>query len=106
MSPLPTGLLRIADVPIYAVDPLVRRAAPLQATADADLWQIRINSATAQKAGLASAVEAKLSQDGSAVVLPLLLDERLPDNAVYLPAGLSATVGLGGGFAAVELTNA
>ena len=39
-------------------------------------------------------------------VLPLLLDARLPDNAVYLPVGLSATVGLGGGFVAVELTNA
>jgi NADH-quinone oxidoreductase subunit G len=106
LSKLPTGLLRIADVPIYAVDPMVRRAAPLQATADADLWQIRINSATAEKSGLASAVEARLTQGGVEVILPLLLDERLPDNAVYLPAGLSATVGLGAGFASVELTNA
>ncbi len=105
MSALPAGLLRIADVPIYAVDAMVRRAAPLQATADADLWQIRVNSATAEKAGLASAVEAKVTQDGAEVVLPLLIDARLPDNAVYLPAGLSATVGLGGGFVAVELTN-
>ena len=29
------GLLRLGDVPLYAVDPLVRRAAPLQETADA-----------------------------------------------------------------------
>jgi NADH-quinone oxidoreductase subunit G len=106
MSALPAGLTRIADVPIYAVDPMVRRAAPLQATTDADLWQIRVNSSTAVKLGLADAIEAKLTQEGVAVVLPLLLDERLPDNAVYLPAGLSATVGLGGGFAAVDLTNA
>ncbi len=106
MTQLPGGLVRIADVPIYAVDAMVRRAAPLQATADADLWQIRINSATAANAGLVSAVEARLSQGGAEVVLPLMLDERLPDNAVYLPAGLSATVGLGGGFASVELTNA
>jgi NADH-quinone oxidoreductase subunit G len=106
LSTLPAGLLRIADVPIYAVDAMVRRAAPLQATADADLWQIRLNSATAGKLGLTTAVEAKLIQDGVEVVLPLLLDERLPDSAVYLPAGLSATVGLGGGFAAVELTSA
>ncbi len=106
MSKPVDGLVRIADVPIYAVDAMVRRAAPLQGTADADLWQIRINSATAEKAGLSDAVEAKLIQGEGEVVLPLLLDERLPDNAVYLPAGLSATVGLGGGFAAVELTNA
>jgi NADH-quinone oxidoreductase subunit G len=106
MSKPATGLVRIAEVPISAVDALVRRAAPLQATADADVWQIRINSATAQQAGLASAVEAKLVQGEGEVVLPLLIDERLPDNAVYLPAGLSATVGLGAGFASVELTNA
>jgi NADH-quinone oxidoreductase subunit G len=106
LSTLPAGLLRIADVPIYAVDAMVRRAAPLQATADADLWQIRVNSATAAKLGLTAAVEAKLAQNGVEVVLPLLLDERLPDSAVYLPAGLSATVGLGGGFAAVQLTSA
>ncbi|MEN8170677.1 MAG: NADH-quinone oxidoreductase subunit NuoG [Pseudomonadota bacterium] len=105
MSTLPAGLLRIADVPIYSVDAMVRRSAPLQATADADLWQIRINSATAEKSGLASAVEAKLRQGDSELVLPLLIDERMADNAVYLPAGLSATVGLGGGFVAVELTN-
>ncbi|MCW8917558.1 MAG: NADH-quinone oxidoreductase subunit NuoG [Gammaproteobacteria bacterium] len=106
MSRLPAGLLRIADVPIYAVDAMVRRAAPLQTTADADLWQIRLNSVTAEKAGFSSVVEARLIQGAGEVVLPLLIDERLPDNAVYLPAGLSATVGLGGGFAAVELTHA
>ncbi len=106
MTKAASGLVRIAEVPIYAVDAMVRRAAPLQATADADLWQIRINSATAEKTGLSSAVEAKLTQGAGEVVLPLLIDERMPDNAVYLPAGLSATVGLGGGFASVDLTNA
>ena len=106
LSKLAQGLVRIADVPIYAVDAMVRRSAPLQATADADLWQIRVNSATAEKLELVSAVEAKLSQNGVEVVLPLMVDERLPDNAVYLPAGLSASVGLGTGFATVELTNA
>jgi NADH-quinone oxidoreductase subunit G len=106
ISTVASGLVRIAEVPIYAVDAMVRRAAPLQATADADLWQIRINSATAETSGLSSAVEAKLTQGEGEVVLPLLIDDRLPDNAVYLPAGISATVGLGAGFASVELTNA
>ncbi|MDH5785154.1 MAG: NADH-quinone oxidoreductase subunit NuoG [Chromatiales bacterium] len=106
ISKVASGLVRIAEVPIYAVDPLVRRAAPLQATADADLWQIRVNTATAQKAGLSNAVEAKLVQGEGEVVLPLLIDERLPDNAVYLPAGISATAGLGGGFVSVQLGNA
>ncbi len=102
---LPQGLLRIADVPIYAVDAMVRRSAPLQATRDADVAQIRANAATLAKAGLAAAPEARLRQGGYEVVLPVLTDERLPDNAVMLPAGLAESAGLCGSFSAVELVS-
>jgi len=106
ITALPKGLLRIADVPLYAVDAMVRRAAPLQATRDADVAQIRANAATLAAAGLAGASEARLRQGGHEVVLPLVSDERLPDNAVSLPAGLAESTGLGGSFSAVELVSA
>jgi NADH-quinone oxidoreductase subunit G len=106
ITALPQGLLRIADVPLYAVDAMVRRAAPLQATRDADVAQIRANAATLAAAGLAGASEATLRQGGHEVVLPLVSDERLPDNAVFLPAGLAESAGLGGSFSAVELVSA
>lgn len=106
LTALPQGLLRIADVPIYAVDSMVRRAAPLQATRDAHVAQIRANAATLARAGLGGASEARLRQGGQEVVLPLLADERLPDNAVSLPAGLAESIGLGGSFAPVELASA
>ena len=106
LSAMPQGLLRIADVPIYAVDAMVRRAAPLQATRDADVAQLRVNAATLEKAGLAGAAEAKVRQGGNELVLPLQVDERIPDNAVYLPAGLPESAGLGGSFCPVELASA
>jgi NADH-quinone oxidoreductase subunit G len=106
ITALPQGLLRIADVPLYAVDAMVRRAAPLQATRDADVAQIRANAATLAAAGLAGASEARLRQGGHEVVLPLVADERLPDNAVFLPAGVVESAGLGGSFSAVELVTA
>ncbi len=103
ITSLPDGLLRIADVPIYAVDAMVRRAAPLQATRDAAVAQIRANAGTLAKIGLVDAAEARLRQGEHEVVLPLLTDERLPDNAVMLPAGLVESVGLGGSYTTVEL---
>jgi NADH-quinone oxidoreductase subunit G len=104
MSSPHQGLLRIADVPIYAVDAMVRRAAPLQMTRDADVAQIRANAATLARAGLSGASEARLSQGGHEVVLPLIEDARLPDNAVSLPAGLAESVGLAGSYTPVELS--
>jgi len=106
LTALPQGLLRIADVPIYAVDAMVRRSAPLQATKDADVAQIRANAATLAQAGLSGAGQAKLRQGEREVVLPLIEDEALPDNAVVLPAGLTESVGLAASYTPVELTSA
>ena len=106
LTALPQGLVRIADVPIYAVDAMVRRAAPLQATRDADVAQVRANAATLAKAGLSDTAEVRVRQDGQELVLPLIVDERLPDNAVYLPAGLAESAGMGGSFSSVELVSA
>jgi len=103
LTALPPGLLRIADVPIYAVDAMVRRSAPLQATRDADVAQIRANAATLAQAGLSGAQQARLRQGECEVVLPLIEDDSLPDNALALPAGLAESAGLGGSFTPVEL---
>ena len=50
---LPTAsknkVTRIADLPIYAVDSLVRRAAPLQATQDAQFAGLQLNPALAER---------------------------------------------------------
>ena len=48
-----TALQRVADVPIYAADPLVRRAASLQLTTDARAPQAVLSAALAQQMGMA-----------------------------------------------------
>jgi len=106
ITTLPQGLLRIADVPIYEVDAMVRRSAPLQATRDADVAQIHANAFTLAQVGLSGVMQARLRQGECEVVLPLIEDAAIPDNAIALPAGLAETVGLAGSYTPVELTPA
>jgi NADH-quinone oxidoreductase subunit G len=101
------GLVRIADTSIYAVDAMVRRAAPLQQTADARAaCELRANSATLQQYGLSDGDEASVSQDGGETIVAVVADESVADNAVYLPAGHAVTEGLGGSFGPIQLTPA
>ena len=48
------GIERIADVPIYFADPLVRRSPPLQQTADARAPTARVNATLLAQLGLAA----------------------------------------------------
>ena len=89
------GPLRVGDVPIYATDPLVRRAEALQQTPLALPAQIRVSHALAQKLGLHNAAEAKLKQANGDVILPLVLDDTVPDNCVWVPGALTASAALG-----------
>ena len=104
LASLPQGLVRIADVPIYATDSMVRRAEPLQQTADAaNACLLRANSYTLQQAGLVDGGQARVSQAGAETVVAVVADERVPDNAVYLPAGIVETQGLGASFSPLQL---
>ena len=103
---LPQGVVRIAEHPIYSSDAMVRRAAPLQASRDAQLAQIRANAATLQAHGLTGASQAVLKQGDVSVVLAVMEDARIPDDSVYLPAGLEQSAGLGAPYALVELVPA
>jgi NADH-quinone oxidoreductase subunit G len=100
---LPQGLLRIAEQPIYANDAMLRRAAPLQATSDAQRSQIRASAATLQGFGLVDSSQAMIRQGEVSVVLPLVVDDTVADGAVVLPAGIEESMGLGGPYSTVEL---
>jgi len=101
------GLTRISGIPIYNVDPLVRRSAPLQATADGKAARrLHANANTLKNAGLADGDKATLLQDGGVTVVTVVSDDRLPDKAVYLPSGSKEMQGLGGSFSPVQLAPA
>ena len=97
------GLERIALVPIYAADPLVRRSRPLQATKDAEFAGVGLSPATLERLGLAEGDPVLIGQDGGSVELAVVADGRIPDDCAFLPAGISATPAFGPGNGSVAV---
>lgn len=97
------GLQRIADVPLYFADPLVRRATPLQRTRDAAAPSVRVNARTL--AGLATEAGSTLRVKSAAgsVELRVVLDEGVPDGCARVAAAHAATAVLGGLSAELSL---
>ncbi len=92
------GLQRIADVPIYFADPIVRRAASLQQTRDARVPKAWMNSALASKLGLSAGSRVRVRQEGGEAVLELDCDDGLPSGCVRIAAAHPSTSGLGAMF--------
>ena len=94
-------LERLADVPIYATDSLVRNATSLQLTNDArNAPFASLSSALWQQLGLTpEANKILVSQEGAgSAQLSAKLDAALPANVVRVPAGLAETQALGALF--------
>ncbi len=89
------GPWRVGDVPIYAVDPVVRRAPALQRTADAPPPSVRLNPALARSLGLAAGAMATVRQDGGERSLEVIEDPAVADGCVVLHAGTPHAAGLG-----------
>lgn len=100
------GLQRIADVPIYSADSLVRRAPALQHTADARPPVVSLPAALWQQLGLAAGDRVRVSQGAASAVLPAKLDATLAAGAVRVPAGHPDTATLGAAFGAVTVEKA
>ncbi|MDE0458450.1 MAG: NADH-quinone oxidoreductase subunit NuoG [Chromatiales bacterium] len=88
------GVERIAPVPIYATDPLVRRSEPLQATKDGEFAGVGLSPQTLQRAGLAAGERVLVRQGAGSVAIDVIADNRLPDGCACLPAGIGATAAL------------
>ncbi len=102
-----TGVLeRLADVPIYSADALVRRSPSLQATADAKAPVASLPPALWAELGLSDGAQVKVSQDSASAVLPAMLDASLPANVVRVPTGHPATATLGAAFGAIRVEKA
>jgi NADH-quinone oxidoreductase subunit G len=98
-----TGLQRVGDLPIYAVDAVVRRAEALQKTTDADVNCVRLNPADAKRLGLADGDRATLSQGGRHVDLPVVIDERIAEGAAWAAQASPATLELAAPYDAVQV---
>jgi NADH-quinone oxidoreductase subunit G len=100
------ALERIADVPIYATDSLVRRAASLQLTADARAPMASLPPALWSQLGLNDGDKVRVSQGAAMVVLGARLDTTLALGTVRVPAGHAATAMLGAMFGEVRVEKA
>jgi NADH-quinone oxidoreductase subunit G len=101
------GLERIANVPIYHADVLVRRSAPLQLTADAQKAPfVDLPQAVWDRLGLQAGASVRVSQGGASAVLPARLEPTLAANAVRVPAGHPATATLGAMFGDITVEKA
>jgi len=100
-----SGLERIADVPIYAADAIVRRSSVLQHTADAWKAGIRISRSTADEAGLSVGDQAVLTcAEGETAQAEIITDDRVTDGAVWYPAAVPGAEKLSRLFGEVTLT--
>ena len=97
------GLQRVADVPIYSADALVRRAPSLQLTADARAPQVGLPTALWQQLGLEAGSRVKVSQGSASAVLLAREDGSLAANTVRVAAGHADTATLGAMFGAVAV---
>ena len=88
------ALERVADVPIYFADALVRRAPSLQRARDAAAPTARMNAAQLQKLGIAAGQQLRIKQGSGSAVLMAELDERLPEGAVRIAAAHPSVAGL------------
>lgn len=102
-APHTKAFIRIAATPLYAVDTLVRRSAPLQATPDADVSHIVIHPEVAKKLGVEHGEKISATQDNMTVYLPVKINVGVPMNAVVLPAAIGTTLGMGLNFAEIVI---
>jgi NADH-quinone oxidoreductase subunit G len=99
----PEGIQRIADVPMYFADPLVRRSPPLQKTRDARPPRAWMNSRLLAKLGVAAGQPVLVN---GSVKLMAALDDKLPDDCVRIAAAHPTTAAVGAMFGTLTLANA
>jgi NADH-quinone oxidoreductase subunit G len=95
------GLMRVADVPIYFSDAIVRRSLPLQATADAKVPEVKISSNLLQQLGLKIGDKVVCRQGLGSAEFVVNIEKGLPDDVVRLAAGHISTARLGDMFGAI-----
>ena len=104
---LPAGQLeRAAHVMPYSVDPIVRRAASLQLTREAQAPQARIHPDTLAALGIAHGDAVRIDQGAGMAGVTAASDATVATGVVWLAAGHTSTAGLASMFGAVALRKA
>ncbi|MBI5436832.1 MAG: NADH-quinone oxidoreductase subunit G [Nitrosomonadales bacterium] len=108
-SPQPPVLAvfqRVAEVPIYSTDAVVRRAVALQKTRDAAAPRVMLRSEELKKIGVSPGDQVKVSQGENSVQMAVAADDNLPNGVARVAAGHAATAGLGAMFGILTVERA
>ncbi|MBS1228685.1 MAG: NADH-quinone oxidoreductase, chain [Proteobacteria bacterium] len=100
------GLQRIAEVPIYFADPLVRRSEALQKTRDAQAPSARLNASTLAQLGIAEGSQVRVRQGQGEALLTARADESVPMGCVRVAAAHATTAALADMFGTINVERA
>ncbi len=103
-----TQFTRVGEIPLYALDSLVRRAKSLQKMqniVEGELASVRMHPEVAKKLAYDEGMKVRIKQHEYSVELPIVFDKRVPEHAVLIAGGIEATRGLMELFGAVEIKN-
>jgi NADH-quinone oxidoreductase subunit G len=101
-----TGLERIADVPIYFTDAIVRRAESLQQTNDAKAPKVWLSSKLSQQLGISDGAQVQVKQGDGSAIMTAGVDKGLPANVVRVAAAHISTSTLGAMFGPITVEKA
>ena len=105
-SAVANGVERVADVPIYFSDAIVRRAASLQQTADARAPRARMHRSLYDSLKLGDGAQVKVKQGRGEAVLSAVVDPAVPPGVVAVSAAHPSTCHLEGMTGAVSVERA
>lgn len=94
-------LTRVGEWPLYRSDAIVRHATALQECAAADAACIHIHPQTVTRLGLGET--ATVSQGDIEIILPIIQNERMAIDVVWLPNAMSETTDLGHAFSEITI---
>ena len=95
---------KVGFTPIYASDDMTRLSAALQATPLMRMQSsVTMNREMAGLSKLLNSDQVQIKQGKGTAVLPLRLDEGVPDGCVYIPGGIEAVRYLADAFGKISL---
>jgi len=87
---------RVADVPIYFADSLVRRSGPLQHTSDGAAPRARMHRSLFEMLTLRDGAQVRVRQGRGEAILTAVVDHGVPPGVVRIAAAHASTCGLEG----------
>lgn len=95
------ALVRVGEWPLYRGDAIVRHADPLQKCGASEIACIRMHPKTTSRLKLQGT--ATVSQGNIEITLPLVDDERVAQDVVWVANAMPETIDLGDCFAAITI---